>query len=236
MTDYQRLQQVYKEIHQCNICPDMNPKKAERRIEAVDMKSDIFIISQSLAKDQLRRTGVNFFDGNGELGSTGKNLEKFFNSIGRTVYPPISVNLDSGKIIPKRKENLISVYNSEITQCFPGKREKGKGDRKPTAGEIHNCLTRGFLLKEIELLNPKIVMLMGAVSRNEFFRHFISATSATLSEHIAQIVKSGEIPEYSLGGHRFRILPIQHASGLNPLFQKMSNDPKLIKMIKEVLQ
>jgi uracil-DNA glycosylase family 4 len=216
----------------------MNPEKALRKIEAIDMQADIFIVSQSLAENQLRRTGVNFFAGDWELGSTGKNLEKYLNRIGRTVYPPIDIRLDNGVSIRKREESFISVYNTEITQCFPGKRKVGKGDRQPNAEEINNCLKKGFLWQEIKILKPKIVMLMGRMSRNIFFRNFVpdNAFPSLLSEHLAQIVKKGEMPECLLCDHRFRILPIQHASGANPYFQKMSLDPKLTQMIIEALQ
>lgn len=237
MSKYDSLLQVYKDIHKCHICSKMDPEKALRKIDAVNMKADVFIVSQSLAENHIRKTGVNFFDINGNVGNTGNNLEKLLKAIGQTVHPPIEVKLSNGNIIAKRESNLISVYNSEITQCYPGKNNKRNADRKPNIEEIQNCRKKGFLAQEIKILKPKIVMLMGKVSRDTFLKYFMkTAHPSSLTEHIAQIIKNGKMPEYALDGYKFFIMPIQHASGANPQFSKMSQDPKLIEMLKEVLQ
>jgi uracil-DNA glycosylase len=238
MPNDKNLSYLYEEIHQCHICPNMDREKVMRRLDATDLKTDVFIISQSLAENQLRKTGVNFFADDGALGSTGINLEKFLNLIGRTVYPPKDVILESGAKIEGRKETNISVYNSEITQCFPGKMKDGKGDRKPSAEEIHNCLTQEFLSREIQILKPKIVILMGRISRNIFFRFVVRNTifPKSLAEHIAQIVGEGKIPEFLLGDHQCHLLPIQHASGANPYFSEMLLNQKLAEMIRKELR
>jgi len=232
------LSYLYKEIHQCHICPNMDCEKALRKIEAVDMKTDVFIVSQSLAENQLRRTGVNFFADDGSLGSTGVNLEKFLNLFERTVYPPEDIVMESGARIERRNTSHISVYNSEIAQCFPGKRKDGKGDRKPSAKEIYNCMTQEFLSREIQILKPAIVILMGRISRNIFFRFFVGNKMFpnSLADHIVQIVGKGEMPTCLFGDHRCCILPIQHASGANPSFSKMLLNQKLIEIIRKELQ
>jgi len=56
------------------------------------------------------------------------------------------------KINVKREE----VYISNIVRCNP--REKNR-NRPPTKEEINNCLP--YLLKELEIINPDIVVLMG---------------------------------------------------------------------------
>ena len=75
------LIRLYKRIHECHLCPEMNSKKAFRIPHAVDESMDVFIISQALAEKQLRLSGVNFFTSDGILGSTGRNLEKFLNNL-----------------------------------------------------------------------------------------------------------------------------------------------------------
>jgi uracil-DNA glycosylase len=238
MSNDKSLSYLYEEIHQCHICPNMDQKKDLRKLEAVDLEADVFIVSQSLAENQLRKTGVNFFANDGKLGSTGRNLENFLNLVERTVYPPIDVRLERGKRVKRREEKYVSVYNSEITQCFTGKRKDGKGDRNPSAEEIRNCLGKGYLAREIEILKPKIVMLMGRISRNIFFHSALLNTvfPESLTEHIAQVVDQGEMPKFSLGDHKFGVLPIQHASGANPHFQRMLLDQKLQNMIIKELR
>jgi uracil-DNA glycosylase family 4 len=219
------------------MCPNVDTKKALRRINSVDAKADIFIVSQALAENQLRKTGVNFFSEDGQLGSTGKNLEKFLNKIERTVYPPNSVLLNNSRQIPKRNLKYVSVYNSEIVQCYPGKDKNRKGDRRPSAEEVKYCLRSGFLLREIEILRPKILLLMGRLSRDTFFHHILnSPVPMSLSDHISQITHMKEIPEYAIGNLRTRVLPIQHASGANPHYSKLLSNSKLIEMMAEALQ
>ena len=62
---------LYSEIEKCHLCPNMDKEKVIRKIEFVNQKSDIFIISQALARNQLRLSGINFFDALGKPGSSG---------------------------------------------------------------------------------------------------------------------------------------------------------------------
>ena len=79
---------------------------------------------------------------------------------------------------------LLSVYNTELTQCFPGKGNTG-GDRVPTVTEIATCLRQNFLKREIALIKPKLLFLMGDKSRRAFYKAFAERPSKdTLHAHI----------------------------------------------------
>ncbi|UCD14020.1 MAG: uracil-DNA glycosylase family protein [Thermoplasmatales archaeon] len=205
---------------------------------AVNPKSDVFIISQALAENQLRRSGVNFFNKeDGVLGNTGKNLEKFLNRFNRTVYPYQVIRLPNGIVIPKCKSGYISVYNTEISQCYPGKEGKGKRDRLPDDQEITTCLERRFLIREIEFVEPTLLFLMGKASRDSFFKYILNLHHPPLlSNHISDIVQTGRFPKFTLNNRSMCVLPIQHASGANPEFPKMASNEKLIELIREVLK
>ena len=231
------LNKLYREIRACHICPEMDLEKALRLTQAVNPKSDVFIISQSLAAKQLRRSGVNFFEVSGKLGNTGNRLERFLNKFNRTVYPYQEVIISNNVTIPKCRPDHLSVYNTEIAQCYPGKEEAGHGDRTPEKEEIHNCIKQGFLIKEIEMIEPRLLLLMGKSSRDSFFKHILNAPYPdSLSTHISEIVQTGEIPQFYLGNRSVYIFPIQHASGANPQFRKIITNAKLIELIKEVLE
>lgn len=233
----EQLSDVYRDIQKCDLCPNMDREKALRRQEAIDLNADVFIVSQALAEKQMRKSGVNFFDENGKLGSTGKNLEAFLNLIGRTVYPPIDVALENGATIPKRNANCKSVYNMEIAHCYPGKDKTKKGDRKPTAKEIKNCLSQGFLLGEIEIMKPKLLLLMGRTSRDTFYRFVMnSAHPGSINEHISKLVSDKKLPKHEFGNHTISVAPISHASGANPNFRDLMSNDILIGLIKEALQ
>jgi uracil-DNA glycosylase len=54
------------------------------------------------------------------------------------------------------------VYFSALTRCFPGKAAGGKGDRVPSAAE--QALCRPFLDRELELIRPPLVLLVGTLA------------------------------------------------------------------------
>lgn len=215
----------------------MDKEKSLRLVCGVNSEADVFIISQTLAANQLRKSGVNFFQADGRLGKTGTILEPFLNKFHRTVYPQQKVTITGNVTIPNCNPKYKVVYNTEIAQCFPGKNKGGKGDRKPTSIEIRNCIDKGFLIKEITMIKPKLLLLMGKASRDSFFDYVLKAKyPPSLSEHISEIILAGEIPVFSVGNLNLRVLPIQHASGVNPRFRSMMEDDGLIKLIKEVLE
>lgn len=229
------LQKLYHEINLCHICQSMDPSKALRRLEAIDSSMDVFIVSQALAEGQLRESGVNFFTKEGCLGSTGRNLEKFLNQFYRTVYPPREVRLASGAEVPRATPPLVSVYNTELTQCFPGKGGT-RGDRVPTATEIATCLRQNFLKREIALIKPKLLLVMGDRTRQAFYKAFAEKLSKdSLHDHIERIVASGRIPVHKIGEVEVSVLPIQHASGANPHFYGMLKNAPLIRLIQGLL-
>ena len=232
-----KLNELYSDIKECHMCRRMDSEKTLRLTQAVNPKSDVFIISQALAASQLRRSGVNFFQRNGKLGSTGKNLEKFLNRFNRSVYPYRKIKLSNGVVIPKCKSGYLSVYNTEIVQCYPGKKEKGHSDRTPGSDEILNCIKQRFLIKEIKLIKPKLLLLMGKKSRDAFYKFFMNKPHPhSLSDHISRTVRSRNIPTTTLNKNTVYVLPIQHASGANPSFNDIINNKKLIQLIKDVLK
>lgn len=231
------LGKLYKGIEACHVCPGMDKKKALRLVEAVNLVSDVFIISQTLAANQLRISGVNFFQANGQLGNTGEALERFLNQFTRTVYPGKEVKIFSSIIIPKCEVGYVPVYNTEIAQCYPGKKLGRKGDRTPTNEEISTCIAKGFLIRELEVIKPKLVLLMGKASRDSFFEQMLNSSYPTaLSVHINNIVYSDTIHQFRIGRVNTCVIPIQHASGANPRFYSMTKDNKLIELIRETLK
>lgn len=230
-----QLLKLYDEIHSCHVCLDMDPDKALRRIESVQAGMDVFIVSQALAEHQLRVTGVNFFTENGRPGQTGKMLERFLNQFGRTVFPKKSVYLGKGFTVDKAKPGFISVYNTDIAQCFPGKITRG--DRPPSDEEIKECVGKGFLTREIQLIRPKLLLLMGNKSRKAFYEHVINDPRAdTPTEHLNSIIESGGIPTERLADMSLRVLPIPHPAVRDRSFNDLIENKSLVAMIREVLE
>lgn len=72
---------------------------------------------------------------------------------------------DAGRLIleflQKAGHNLNRVYMTKIVKCMPRKKVK------PTVTQIHTCRDE-YLKKEIELLDPKVIILVGATALRAF--------------------------------------------------------------------
>ncbi len=103
--------------------------------------------------------------------------------------------------------------------------------------EIRNCIDKGFLIKEITMIKPRLLLLMGKASRDSFFHYVLKLPyPPSRSKHILDIVQARKIPEFPVGNLNLHVLPIQHASGANPRFHSMMDNNRLIELIEEVLK
>lgn len=170
ITENEKMLELFNEIKNCHKCPAMYPEKALRKIDQTNLTADVFIVSQALARDTLRESGINFYKLDGSIGNTGKQLDKFLSLFDRKINPA----------------SAKCVYNTEIAQCYPGKNKTGKGDRKPSKQEMENCIH--FLIKEINLINPKLILLMGKSSMDSFYKYIIKKeNNSGFSEQVGNI-------------------------------------------------
>lgn len=89
------------------------------------------------------------------------------------------------------------VYISALTRCDPGKNPRGGGDRKPSLGELALC--RPFLDRELELVRPRAVLLVGGMAIATFLG------LARLEDTIGQYVEREGVS----------LLPLPHPSGVS---------------------
>jgi uracil-DNA glycosylase len=89
------------------------------------------------------------------------------------------------------------VYLSALTRCDPGRNPRGSGDRKPSPPEMALC--RPYLLRELELVRPHAILLVGGM-----------AIAAFLGPARLEVVV-GEVFERN-GAH---LLPLPHPSGVS---------------------
>jgi uracil-DNA glycosylase len=89
------------------------------------------------------------------------------------------------------------VWLSSLTRCFPGKSPSGNGDRQPSRAEIELC--RPFLERELELLDPQLVLLVGKMAIDAFLgKQPLTATVGRSFERDGRLY-----------------LPLPHASGVS---------------------
>ncbi len=122
-------------------------------------------------------------------GATGRTLQAWLERAG---FPAGSLHRD--------------FYLTSLSKCFPGPAigRGGKGDRPPSAAEIAFCATH--LDREIALVRPEIVVSLGRLAAER-----LDPTARKLP--LIDLVGSFRLVERA--GHRFRLLPLPHPSGVS---------------------
>jgi len=205
----QRLRQVYVAVHKCKRChayagghiqPD--PEKVQRKIFEGSVDSKIVLVGQSLAKGQVRLSGVPFHDTHMNLSRGGSYLERYFSTIGYTLKPD--------------KLDRKLVYTTDMVQCFPGRKATGTGDNIPSGREINACLD--WFMQEIEIVDPKVIILLGAPAARTFFEHVLDCKVKKVSDLYT------ERHDYEKGDTLGAVYVFPHSSsmvkGKSDIFQK----------------
>jgi uracil-DNA glycosylase len=69
-----------------------------------------------------------------------------------------------------------TVYIANVLKCRPDTPGQTSGNRKPTAEEMKTCLP--YLLAQIDLIRPKVVVALGATAMEGLFGKAVSITKA----------------------------------------------------------
>lgn len=108
------------------------------------------------------------------------------------------------------------VYLTSLTRCFPGKSPSGNGDRPPSRAEIALC--RPFLDRELALIDPKLVLLVGKMAIDAFLG------PKPLTETVGNV--------FEINGRLF--LPLPHASGVSRWLNAPENRTLLDRALTEL--
>ncbi len=106
------------------------------------------------------------------------------------------------------------IYLSSLTRCDPGRNPRGDGDRRPSPAEVALC--RPFLDAELQLLQPRVVLLVGTMAIETFFGKVkLEDVIGTFEER---------------NGMMF--LPLPHPSGVS----RWLNEPEHLKQHQRALE
>src|SRR5712692_827017 len=108
------------------------------------------------------------------------------------------------------------VYLTSLTRCFPGKSPSGNGDRPPSRAEIALC--RRFLDREMELIQPRVVLLVGKMAIDAF------VGKKLLVETVGHV--------FEIDGRRY--LPLPHASGVSRWLNAPANQARLEQALNKL--
>jgi uracil-DNA glycosylase len=106
-----------------------------------------------------------------------------------------------------------SVYITALTRCYPGRNPRG-GDRKPSPRELALC--RPFLLTELDLLAPHVVLPVGQMA----IEHFLG--KAPLGTRVGGVFEKAGVS----------FIPLPHPSGAS----RWLNDAVNKRLLDEALE
>src|SRR5258706_12864541 len=105
-------------------------------------------------------------------------------------------------------------YLSSLTHCDPGRNPRGNGDRRPSPQEVALC--RPFLEAELQLLRPKVVLLVGTMAIEACF----------VKVRLEDIIGTFEERDGMF------LLPLPHPSGVS----RWLNEPEHMELLRKALE
>jgi uracil-DNA glycosylase len=122
------------EAASCQLCPALCERRAVLSQRNGNLSPRVLFIAEAPGRQGGDRTRVPL---SGD--QSGRNFARFISSIG----------------LPREE-----IFITNAVLCNP--RKASGANRKPTSAEVVNC--SGFLRRQIEILNPQVVVTLGAVS------------------------------------------------------------------------
>lgn len=108
-------------------------------------------------------------------------------------------------------------YMTSVTKCFPGKSKGGGGDRVPSREEQGLC--RSYLDREIQIIDPRLIIPVGRLAINLFF-----SSRMSLAEIIGCEIRVDD---------RI-VVPLPHPSGASRWHQIPKHRERIDLAIKEI--
>jgi len=158
------------EATSCTLCPGMNGRTAVLSRLNGSLSPKAFFIAEAPGRQGADRTRRPFYGD-----KSGENFERFLESVGLS-------------------RDEIFITNTVL--CSP--RSETGANRKPLTSEIRNC--GQFLRRTIELLDPRVVVTLGAVA--------LDATRSLESHDVRLKEGAGSIHDWN---QRF-LVPLYHPS------------------------
>lgn len=109
-------------------------------------------------------------------------------------------------------------YMTSVTKCYPGRNKNGGGDRVPSRIEQEFC--RPFFDRELEIINPKLIIPIGKLAISLFYPKNLKLTQIIGSEIMFQDAC---------------VVPLPHPSGASR-WHHMDANKKLIQEAVEKIK
>ena len=180
---------LHQRIRSCRLCQEHGYIPVAHPLVSGRASDRVFIIGQAPGHRSVANDVP--FSGPG-----GRILQKWLEQAG---FPPGYLHRHT--------------YLSSLTHCDPGKNPRGDGDRRPSPAEVALC--RQHLAAELQLVRPKVVLLIGTMAIEAF-------------------LGKGRLEEI-IGTYQERagvlFLPLPHPSGVS----RWLNDPDHQQLLQKAL-
>lgn len=187
-----KLLKINNDVHKCDKCQNKVEKFETSKTIHFGSNKNIVILGEAPANNGWRKSGKVWYDVNNNLLPSGKVMQKLLDEINC---------------------QLLDITFLEAIKCYPK-------DRKYLKACKQNC--HNILAKQIELLNPKLILTLGDM-----------ATKAILDikyTKFSEVV--GQCYEIKINNKTVKIIPIYHPSPISPMSYK-GNLP-IFKQLKEL--
>jgi uracil-DNA glycosylase len=137
------MDRLNQDMDACRLCPDRGYVAFSRPIDRGNASKRLWLVGQA----------PGFREGERKIafaGQAGKKLMQWFALTGLS-----------------EEQVRDYFYLSAVNKCYPGRASGGGGDRSP--GPVERALCRPFLLRELVLIRPKLVILVGSTSIKEVY-------------------------------------------------------------------
>lgn len=198
MTHTDSLTQLHTQLRACTLCYDAGHHIVPGAVFSSGSNSQVMLTGQAPGvTEQLVKRPFN--------GTSGRRLFQWLGEAGWD-----------------EDQFRATHYMSAVTKCYPGKHPSGKGDRVPSKAEQKMC--RPYLEREIRLVNPRVMILVGKLAITLFYPNKtklteIIGTAAYFPQHTLTDPVNFDLSQATIvnqyGGQtdgRF-IVPLPHPSG-----------------------
>jgi hypothetical protein len=191
-------------------------------IAALNPCARLAIVAEATGPETVRLSGVNYFRANGKLGVTGIRLDEMLRSVGFTLFPSRRTRLASGAYVDSSPgAGRETAYCTDLCPEFPGRVRRGKGKKiktfilRPSQKRIKAALKNHFLERELDIVRPKVIVLLGSRAYTSFYKHFLSKSNLpSLNAAVRDLCS--HMGRYEGAA----VIPFLHPSRASPSFER----------------
>lgn len=183
------LKQLAVEVLACTACPALCSSRTQSVPGAGSPNADVLFVGEAPGRFGADQTGIPFTQDR-----SGRLLREMIDELSAELGRP------------------LKVYITNVVKCNPQDAE-GR-NRKPSADEVVSC--RSFLLREIALVRPKVIVTLGGLAAQEvlgtskfsWWRKVPRTIPVYPAKHPAYVIRGGGKERLTRERYLAHLLPV----------------------------